>query len=315
METLQHFRELRRQGLLDRESYWDNIRIALSKASELIPLIGYSDSEIAVTSNGMVLKYPLSENLQLKFFIDPADTRSIGVSVISEGRYEPVLESCLIEIAKRSESFCDVGANAGFYSVAVAKSNTRCKVTAFECNPEIRSLFERNLALNKVETVTVSPFALSNTSGNAEFFVPVFTGSGGGSLQDLHPEEGSAKVFTVDLRTLDSQIDHSVELMKVDVEGSELTVLQGGINLIGDSKPTIFIELLRKWMKPFGTHPGEVGRLLSSLGYFIFELRETGVGLVSEISDSTSATNFVFVHPSRDNHYEVLKELCDDLKN
>ena len=45
------------------------------------------------------------------------------------------------------------------------------------------------------------------------------------------------------------------DLMKIDVEGCELNVIRGAGKTIRSSKPTIMVELLRKWMKPFGHSP------------------------------------------------------------
>lgn len=131
----------------------------------------------------------------------------------------------------------------------------------------------------------------------------------GGSLQNLHPEEGESKKFQVFLMPLDSLNLNGIDLMKIDVEGAELGVIKGGIESITVSRPTIFIELLRKWMKPFGSSPQDVSELLTELGYLIFEIRDQQLREVSMVSDETSATNFVFVHESRPGHLSVLRGL------
>jgi hypothetical protein len=54
-------------------------------------------------------------------------------------------------------------------------------------------------------------------------------------------------------------------LIKADVEGAELLVVQGGLQTIAKYRPLIFLELLRKRSKPFGYHPNDVIQLLASI--------------------------------------------------
>ena len=99
--------------------------------------------------------------------------------------------------------------------------------------------------------------------------------------------------------------------MKIDVEGEELGVIRGGIDSITISRPTIFIELLRKWMSPFGSSPQDVSKLFTELGYLIFEVTQDRLLEVSIVSDDTPATNFVFVHKSRPGHLSILRGLSE----
>jgi hypothetical protein len=160
--------------------------------------------------------------------------------------------------------------------------------------------------------VAIRGEALANETGSADFHVPAFTGSGGGSLQNLHPEEGQAKTFKVSTIKLDSLGLEGLDVMKVDVEGAELGVILGGLSTISSSYPTIFIELLRKWMRPFGSSPSQVSDRLIELGYEIFEMHESFSKLVPVLADNTDATNFVFVHKSRKNHFNLIKSFSLD---
>ena len=297
----------RESGKLSREQYWRQVQTSLTGIENLAPLLEYSNSTLTVERQGVILNYPITPDKEIRFFVDVNDTRSIGVSVISEGRYEPLLESTLLEISRGCSGFADIGANAGFYAISVGVTNPDCNVWAFECNPEIRGYLLRNIQLNGLSQIHVRPEGVSDFPSEAELFVPAFTGSGGGSLRDLHPDEGEAKRFTVSLITLDSLELKNLDLMKVDVEGAELGVVRGGLMTINLSKPTIFVELLRKWMKPFGSAPSDVFELLSKMGYVLFEIFEDHINEVSEIAVNTSATNFVFAHPSREKHLQVLR--------
>lgn len=294
-------------GLTSREEYWGSVQNSLSETAQLSPLLVESGSHIRVTGEHVVLVYPLTPEVNLDLIVDERDMRSIGVAIISEGRYEPLLERALLLIARHCKVFTDIGANAGFYSLAVQALVPECKVTAFECNPEVRKVFERNVELNGLKNILIRHEALSDQTGEAEFHVPALTGSGGGSLRDLHPEEGESQKFSVKLLPLDSLTLEKIDFMKIDVEGAELAVVKGALRSIRESLPTIFIELLRKWMKPFDSSPQDVSELLLGLGYLSFEVTEEQVEEVVGVSEHTLATNFVFVHKSRTDHLEIIR--------
>jgi FkbM family methyltransferase len=292
---------------LSREEYWGLVQQSIFSASELSSIVASSDSTVEISKLGVVLNYPITRTVNIKLIVDGSDMRSIGVSVIADGRYEPLLQEALLAVSKDCSLFADIGANAGFYSIAVRSTNPDCEVISFECNPRVREVFLENIKLNGLDKISIRKEALSDKTGEASLHVPAFTGSGGGSLQNLHPEEGEPQKFAVSLMPLDSLKLQGIDLMKIDVEGAELSVVMGGITSITSSHPTIFIELLRKWMKPFNSSPTDVAKLLTELGYLIFEVADDQLRELDKISEETLATNFVFVHESRPGHLSILR--------
>lgn len=277
--------------------------------SGLSSLLAESGSSLTVSDIGTTLNYPITPKVSLTFVLDGSDTRSIGVSVIAEGRYEPLLQEALLAVASECSSFADVGANVGFYSIAVRATNPSCDVIAFECNPKVREHFAKNIELNGLDSISVRPEALSDRFEDADFYVPAFTGSGGGSLRDLHPEEEASQKFRVSVLPLDSLGLEHLDLLKIDVEGAELGVIRGGLSSLEISRPTIFVELLRKWMKPFGSSPQDVAGLLGNIGYLVFEITHEEITEVDAVSASSLATNYIFVHESRLIHLAIVRGL------
>lgn len=166
------------QGI-SREDYWRSVQVSLLNAAGLAPLLSDSGSSIEISQRGMFLNYPLTPQVNLSFIVNESDTRSIGVSVVSEGRYEPSLQNALLKVSEECGSFADIGANAGFYSIAVGATNPDCQVIAFECNPAIREIFEQNVQLNGLQNIAIRSEALSDNTGEGVIHVPAFTGSGG----------------------------------------------------------------------------------------------------------------------------------------
>ena len=98
---------------------------------------------------------------------------------------------------------------------------------------------------------------------------------------------------------------NNLDLLKIDVEGSELMVIEGALDSIKTYQPVIFAELLRKWCAQFGYNPNKVLEMLFPIGYRCFAVSEKFPEVFS-ISEETQETNFLFV-PSK--KIELLDQL------
>ena len=148
------------------------------------------------------------------------------------------------EIVRPGGTAVDVGANQGFFAFAFSRIVDR--VEAFEPNPDYAAFARRMLG----ERAHIHQVALSNESGTAEFVVPVSEEGtvlhlGGKLKQAAVPASGSRTMrFEVEVRTLDSYAFRDVRAVKVDVEGSEMEVLEGGRETILRDRPALIVELL-----------------------------------------------------------------------
>ena len=119
-------------------------------------------------------------------------------------------------------------------------------------------------------------------------------------MKNLHPEEASLEV-EVRFGTLDEYFSANkldrFDLLKADVEGSEILVLRGGRRTIEEFRPLIFLELLRKWSRPFGYHPNDAIRMLGNIGYRCFTFGKEGLIPFHEMNEETIEKNFFFAHP------------------
>jgi FkbM family methyltransferase len=168
------------------------------------------------------------------------------------------------EIVKAGGAAIDVGANQGFF--AFAFSSIVDRVEAFEPNPDYATFARRMLGVR----ARVHQVALSNENGTAEFVVPVSEEGtvlhlGGNLKQAEVPDEQSKTMrFNVEVRTLDSYAFRDVRAIKVDVEGSEMEVLEGGRETILRDKPPLIVELLT------GAHADPIAlteRICATYGY------------------------------------------------
>ena len=160
-------------------------------------------------------------------------------------------ECCEIEvafllkwIAMRPGVVIEVGTNIGTHTVPMAKllASQNRRLIVFEPQPVIFQNLCANLALNGLVNVTAWPNACSDRSGTVYFRRPDYVASGnfGGVSMSTESAQGDIAVPCVDL---DSVLpNETVGLMKIDVEGFELNVLQGAAQLIARSRPVLYVE-------------------------------------------------------------------------
>jgi FkbM family methyltransferase len=159
----------------------------------------------------------------------------------------------LTEISNSKEiSFCnkqiqknmnviDIGANIGYYTVHLSNLvGSNGTVFAFEPDPLNFSILEKNVKLNDCKNVVLINKAVSNSCGATTLFQNS-ENSGGHSLIN---SENIQKTITVDTITLDDyfkNITISIDLVKIDVEGAEDFVINGGLNFFQIFKPKYVI--------------------------------------------------------------------------
>jgi FkbM family methyltransferase len=160
--------------------------------------------------------------------------------------------------ARRRRSV-DVGANVGLYTYCLAKLFER--VESFEPIPQCA----RVIASSRLKNVRLHTCALSNRAGDALLHIPVEEGPHATGLASLSRKFSNAVDVPVALRTLDSFGFRELDLIKIDVEGHELEVLQGARETIARERPALLVEVEKRH------HPDrdiqEIFDFLLALGY------------------------------------------------
>ncbi|HRW60055.1 MAG TPA: FkbM family methyltransferase [Defluviicoccus sp.] len=160
----------------------------------------------------------------------------------------------------------DVGANVGFYTLALSKL---CRpVEAFEPLP----WHARLIADSKLAGVTVHNVALANVEGHHPLYIPQIRGQYLDGLASFSKPDGPCKVLDVPVKRLDDFQFGDVCFIKVDVEGLEMDVLRGGSETIARCKPVMLVEIEQRHLS--GTDIGTVFKEIQDFGYegqFLFE--------------------------------------------
>ena len=183
---------------------------------------------------------------------------SLDFALLTLRRFEPDLLMA-IELAKAiggSGKYIDVGANAGYWAIPLAKNFS--SAIAFEPDPDVRSRLIRNVSLNSFENFTVSDLAVSDSSGTASFAIRRALDNSGslndgmGSLVNFETFlEDTVRVETVSLDKYLATKGGLVGLIKIDVEGAEELVLLGATQTLQEARPIVVSEMLF----PFNSDP------------------------------------------------------------
>jgi FkbM family methyltransferase len=193
---------------------------------------------------------------------------AIGRVVLTLGVLDLPVSETLLRLADPGEVAADVGANIGCMTAALARAVGRDGVVwAFEPHPGLFEELRSNVSRwGDVATIKLERVALSSTTGQIAFETPDGFEANRG-LGRVATEEAPAGLL-VEATTLDSLFADArpPEVVKIDVEGHELAVLQGGAALFSSRRvrDCVFEE--------HGTYPTPATRFLEERGYRILDI-------------------------------------------
>jgi FkbM family methyltransferase len=165
------------------------------------------------------------------------------------GNYED--EKVLNQIlhwCKTDTVFYDLGANIGYYSILAAQKITSGKIYSFEPLPENIKVFKKHLQLNKTKlqskVIELNEFAIADENKIVEFSNHAVYNDGNTYVNQSFVFTEAAQKITVQAFSIDELIAKGYllpDVLKIDVEGAELDVLNGARKTLESSKPNIFL--------------------------------------------------------------------------
>jgi FkbM family methyltransferase len=172
----------------------------------------------------------------------------------------PVQEALRRAVAEDGVVF-DVGANLGFFSLLAARlAGPGGRVEAFEPVPESAEAARGNAALNGLDQIRVHQVAVGERAGTGELLL---TGEVSWShLADRGWHSDTRALVEVETVCLDEQVTSGAlpapDVIKIDVEGSELAVLRGATEILRAHRPAVICEL-HETNREFAELMGEAG--------------------------------------------------------
>jgi FkbM family methyltransferase len=174
---------------------------------------------------------------------EAADRSVVGSIGDHDGSYEPGLMSVLASLTTPDSVCLDVGANVGPVTLALSRLCPRGAVHAFEPTAESFAFLERNVAANGASNVSAYRLALSDHAGTAT--IQYDPAAAGAAFISEHLSAGVPQ--DVPLDTLDAWAAAAglerLDFVKIDVEGCELQVLDGGRATLARFRPALVVEV------------------------------------------------------------------------
>lgn len=190
-----------------------------------------------------------------KLFCRPND-QFVGASLCAYHEFSPGEQRLFSEVLRPGDTALDVGANVGAHTICMAKLvGPGGRVFAFEPQRLTCQMLAGSLVLNDVRNVMVVNAPVAAVPGLTvripDLDPDAVLNFGGLSLRQ--DEQNGIPLTTV---TLDDLQLPSCRLIKADVEGMELAVLQGATHLIKRHAPVLYLE---------ADYPGQGPRLVELL--------------------------------------------------
>ena len=206
----------------------------------------------------------------LNLRIDLDDT--IGRQVDAFGVFELSVCEAIRRLVDEGEATMDVGANIGHMTGLLAHCvGSEGTVDAFEPNPRVLNLLRTHCDLWRqspgLGSIRIHPLALSHSRGTVNFYDSVQDPNNCG-LGSLVEAPGWVRTAEIPTARWDEVMDlqRPIGLAKLDVEGSELLVLEGASEAL---KAKCVRDLL---FEDYDPYPSKTARLLEGFGYTVFAL-------------------------------------------
>ena len=189
--------------------------------------------------------------------------------------YEPEL-AYLEKVLAPGNTFVDVGASFGIYTVAASRMvGDSGHVLAFEPSIQSFPVLRKNIDVNNLRNVSAFHVALSEKRGRAWLYhAPDPSGNSLG--RDPSFEGAGEDVMTESLDHLLRRISvDRVDVIKMDVQGAEELVLRGASKVVNSMRPIIIFEVYPDGAAYLGLSPNGAREMLESLGYEFFRVGES----------------------------------------
>jgi FkbM family methyltransferase len=199
-----------------------------------------------------------------------------------DGRYEPNEMFAVARLLAPGMCVVDAGANEGLFTILAARivgeSGT---VHAFEPSPREQSRLQANLAVNRLSNVKVHRTALGRAPGKSTLRVAEASHPGHNALGGfMYAGTVLEESVEVDIVTLDQAVRGEkltrLDLLKIDVEGSEVDVLQGADEVLRTLRPVVLAEAQDESLRRMGSNVGELLKLLRAHDYEVKVFGESG---------------------------------------
>ena len=195
------------------------------------------------------------------------------------GSNEPDEQRFVKSILRPDWVVMDIGAHIGSYTLFMAHllDPMRGRVYAIEPNPESFATLKYHVEVNHLEHVVLSNVGISASSGELDFFL---AGSDNSSMSSLYRSGDGYRPIKVPVRDLEDFTHRTglsrLDFIKMDVEGAEPDVLEGGRRILTTYRPQMLVEVNGPVLARRRQTPRDLALLLKGLNYQLFRTDRPG---------------------------------------
>ena len=248
------------------------------------------------------------KKLHANFYMLLNPTEHIQQQLFWYGYYEKELGEVFNKIVKPGDVFLDLGANIGYFSLLVASNWPSVKVFSFEPLAALFQHMNDNVRLNNIKNISTVNAAVGETNEEKELFV---SGPDNLGMSSFHqPGNYSGKKERVKVVAIDDWLKTSglskIDIIKLDIEGSELAALKGMREVLQRQKPVLIAEMNPESLSMFNLKPSAIREYLKQLNFEGFLILANGNLAYLNEQEISQTINVLFIHTEKVNAYQEL---------
>lgn len=220
----------------------------------------------------------LAFDFNIRIDEEKATQKLICATFNTNSTYEPEVVYVISEVLKQGSIFADIGAHIGYHTlIARNMIGDSGKIYSVEANAENYRMLCDNVSINAYENIQCVNAIVSDVDGQGNLFINR-DNDGGHSLWDCsqlnwnQATNKNRKMIMMPSITIDTLMDHfsipHIDLIKIDTEGAELSILKGAKKALQDGKiRNAVLEIHEYGLKALGGSPGELFDFMLGFGY------------------------------------------------
>lgn len=210
--------------------------------------------------------------------------------------YEECELKFLENTLKPGDTFIDIGANIGLYSLTAASIVTESgKVIAFEPFPKNYEKLSKHIRINSFKNISIEKLAISDKAGTITIYINEKEQNCGmaSTIEQIYTAKETIQATTLDEYLLQHP-QSQLHFIKMDIEGGELKALQGMQQTLKKYSPTLLIEFDEQILTQAKLCKEDIINFLKKFNYKLYFLTTDGKLTETKIPDKKLTNNVVF---------------------